>query len=359
MNRFVHPLIGWLEDNDDVPYNLASSSIPDYELSTDSSIEGGRELGHDHEIEDELIEKIYSFYEEDVYPVTTFGAQSANFLTLLTILEKGSNVIIEDPTYLPIQKIAESMGNEVRILKRKYEKDFKIDIEEIKDKFDDNTKAVVLTHPHNPSGLYSDVDEMKELHEFLLDNDAYLIVDEVFRDILDDAESTNSLGKNVIATNSLSKVYGMGGIRFGWTVTKDEELADNMYSTKLLSITSTSSISEMIALCELEKRDKILQRSKDISDRGKSIVKDWIKDNDYIHWKEPLGGIISFPKLDISCSTMKLAEKARDEGVLVSPGKYFTRTHRFKDHIRLTFGEDPDIIKTGLEKLSKVIDECR
>ncbi len=199
MNRFIHPLIGWLEDNDDVPYNLASSSIPDYELSTDSSIESGHELGHDHEIEDELIEKICSFYDEDVYPVTTFGAQSANFLTLLTILEKGSNVIIEDPTYLPIQKIAESMGNEVRILKRKYEEDFKIDIEEIKDKFDDNTKAVVLTNPHNPSGLYTDVKEMKELHDFLLDNDR-----KFFESLYN---FTKKIGKNIFNIQNFYSPY--------------------------------------------------------------------------------------------------------------------------------------------------------
>jgi len=359
MNQFEHPLIDWLVENEDISYNLASSSIPDYELSSGSIIEKGHLLGHDHEIEDEIVEKISSFYEKDVSPITTFGAQSANFLSLLTVLEKDSNVIIEDPTYLPIQKMAESMNNEVRILNRKYDNRFKIDIDELKEKIDENTRAVVLTNPHNPSGLYTEIEEMKELQNILMDNDAYLVVDEVFRDILNDTKSAISLGKNVISTNSLSKVYGMGGIRFGWTVTRDEKLAKNMDSTKLLSITSTSSISEKIALNEFRRKEEIIRRSRKIADQGKSVVKDWIEEENNVKWIEPSGGIISFPRLDISCDSIEFARHARDEGVLVSPGHYFTRTDRFDQNIRLTYGEDPDIIRKGLKKLSKVIDGCR
>ena len=171
MNRFKHPIIDWVIENEDIPYNSASSSIPEYELSVDCSIHKKHPLGYDHELEKEFIRLISSFYEDDVYPITNFGAQSANFLALLTVSDKKSNIIVEDPTYLQIQKIAES--------------------------------------------------------------------------------------------------------------------------------------------------------------------------------------------IDIEVSALKFAEMTRDEGVLVSPGQYFTRTDRFEDHIRFTFVEVPDIIKTGLEKLSKVIDGCR
>lgn len=359
MNRFKHPLIDWLIENEDILYNLASSSIPDYELSEDCSIQKSKLLGHDHELEEEFIGLISSFYEDDVYPITTFGAQSANFLALLTVLDKKSNIVVEDPTYLPIQKIAESMDIEVRIFNRRYEDEFKINIGKIKEKIDEDTKAVVMTNPHNPSGLYTDIEEFKEIQEFLMNNDAYLIVDEVFRDVLNGTDSAVYLGCNVISTNSLSKVYGMGGLRMGWTVTKDETLAENMDSTKLLSLTAISAVSLRIALCEMKKRKDILKRSKRISDEGRSIVKKWIMRTDNVEWIEPPGGIISFPKLDISCSAFKFAERARKEGVLISPGRYFTRTDKFEGHIRLTFGEDPDIIKTGLEKLSKVVDVCR
>lgn len=127
MNRFKHPLIDWLIENEDIPYNLASSSIPDYELSEECSIHKNHPLCHDHELEEEFIGLISSFYEDEVYLVTTFGAQSANFLALLTVSDKKSNIIVEDPIYLPIQKIAESMDMEVRIFNRKYEDKFKID----------------------------------------------------------------------------------------------------------------------------------------------------------------------------------------------------------------------------------------
>ncbi|MFW5927797.1 MAG: hypothetical protein ACOCSL_01245, partial [Thermoplasmatota archaeon] len=71
MNRFKHPLIDWLIENEDILYNLASSSIPDYELSEDCSIQKSKLLGHDHELEEEFIGLISSFYEDDIR--LTFG----------------------------------------------------------------------------------------------------------------------------------------------------------------------------------------------------------------------------------------------------------------------------------------------
>lgn len=88
MNRFKYPLIDWLIENEDIPYNLASSSIPDYELSVSCSIHKNKLLGHDHELEEEFIGLISSFYEDDIR--LTFGEDPD---IIKTGLEKLSKVI--------------------------------------------------------------------------------------------------------------------------------------------------------------------------------------------------------------------------------------------------------------------------
>ncbi len=360
---YEFPLIEWLSDKEDIDYNLASSTVPELTISdlTDG-VDNSSPLGYgDGSYTEELksrIARYYSLTKSDVSSALAPGAQSANYLSFKSLLGQDDHVIVEDPTYLPLQIVPDSLGCEVEILERRHEDGFKLDMETLKERFTSRTKLLVLSNPHNPSGVYLE-DQMKQVQQFLEDKDAYLLVDEIFRDFNEDSTSALSLGDNVIVTSSLSKVYGLGGLRMGWAASKNEELIQSVEGLKRFVYPSEPVLSKKLALDAMDDISTLVERAREMAEKGRALVEGWIKGTNSVEWVKPGPGIISFPRLNIDVTGEELAERAREEGILVSPGSYFTRRDmggNYDDHIRLTFGKEFGTVAQGVQKLSTVID---
>ncbi|MEF8874686.1 MAG: pyridoxal phosphate-dependent aminotransferase, partial [Candidatus Thermoplasmatota archaeon] len=260
MKELSFPLLGWLSDVDGVRHNLASSSVEAIGLSELGSLEEDMALGYpEDELEERLEEKIANTYESAVDIVLTAGAQAANSLICDSLLDNGDEVLVEDPAYTPLQTAPELKGAKVKSFKRKYEDGFEVDIEEIRERCSSDTRMIVITNPHNPSGVFQGPKKLRELGSFIEENDIYLLIDEIYRDFVEDGTSGVTISDNVIVTSSVSKIYGLGGLRLGWAVSEDEKLIDELKDVKSHLVPKNPTPTLKIGLKTFEERERLLK----------------------------------------------------------------------------------------------------
>lgn len=356
MNELSFPLLGWLTDLEGVRFNLASSSVKARSLSEWGSIGKDMVLGYpEDELEERVEKRIAKTYEADVYTAVTPGAQAANSLVFDVLLEQRDEVLVEDPAYTPLQTAPALKGAEVKYFKRRYEDGFELDIKKIKETCSSDTRMIVITNPHNPSGVFQRPKDLQELDSFIEENDIYLLVDEIYRDFVKGGRSSAFISNNVIVTSSLSKVYGLGGLRFGWAASKDEELIADIKTIKSHLCPNNPTITLEMGLKALEERDRYLSSARETADKGRSLARGWIKGTSEVEWVEPSPGIISFPRLKMDIDGEEFAKRAKEAGVLVAPGSYFSHDGDFDSHIRLTFGKDFTSVVQGFQQLSKIV----
>jgi len=232
-----------------------------------------------------------------------------------------------------------------------------LDIEALKNKITDNTKLIVITNLHNPSGILTSPEMIQTVAELAQEHDAFLFIDEMFLDVANTEQAPQSAFglDSVLVTASVSKVFGIGGLRTGWIIAP-KDIAKKCLLAKWQASVAAPYLSELIVAEVLSKARKILiERCKNIARQNFPIVEKWIKNNiDLIEWVPPTGGIMCFPQLtrDHSIDIVDFCNRLVNEnGVLVSPGKYFGTD----GHIRLTFMNQTDELNVGLNAIIEVL----
>ena len=169
----------WAKYHAGAKYNLANSGILGCDLNDLTiTLDDVAVNGANHEGYAPLKEMIATRY--DVAPeniVTSQGTSMANFLAMATIIERGDEVLIEQPTYDPFLGAAEYLGANVKRFARKFENDFQLDLDELKSLITPKTKLIVISNPHNPSGVNIDSNTLAQLGELATGVGAYILVD--------------------------------------------------------------------------------------------------------------------------------------------------------------------------------------
>jgi aspartate/methionine/tyrosine aminotransferase len=357
------PLFDWLVENmPKAKFDLANSSITgvrfeelnnliDIEIPDNFNIGKNDPFGA---IElRQTLAKIYNCNINNIIPST--GGSEANLIVFLAMLERGDGVIVEQPGYSPLWLVPEMLGAKVDFWQRRFEDGFKLDIESLKEKITKQTKLVVITNLHNPSGVLTGEREIKAVAEVVEENNAFLLVDEIFLDVANRPQKSAADFNSIVVTSSVSKVYGIGGLRTGWIVSSDD-IAKQCLQAKWQGTVASPYLSELISASALANaRDKLLQRCKDAAARNFPVVKDWIEAHERIlDWIAPDGGVLCFPKFVTSTDidSIMLGRKFIDEsGVLISPGKFFGSA----DHFRLTYMNPFEELKSALDAMSEIL----
>lgn len=356
MDRSTFSLRDFLRDNKNVEHDLASSSIRNTSIS-DSGIPksiSDIDIGYTDRYDRELEGKICDIYKGRTDTVVLPGAQISNSLIYLSLFKPGDEVLVESPNYSPLQSIPERIGLKTRTIPRTFEDEFKLNVDDIDRSITENTKALVITNPHNPSGIFMDKKEILNLQRYLKGEDILLVVDEIFRDFIGESSSAALSGDNVVITSSLSKIFGMGGLRIGWVVSQNQEVIEKIYRMKYHLNLLNSTLSEKAALDVFENQESLLKEVRGLAQRNLSMVKGWVTGSEYLEWVPPSSCIISFPRLKIDCDSYDFSKMALKQGVLVTPGLYFSDDDTWSKHIRLCYGIETDVLAVGLQKLSKV-----
>ncbi len=205
-------------------FNLAGSGVMDYPLRElparieDLEISGPGQYGYSP-LRERLAKKTGA---TDESIVVSIGTSMANFIALAALIERGDEVLIEQPTYQPMVQIAQWLGAHVRRFARPADKSFHVDLAELEREIRPTTKLIVLTNLHNPSSALIEEDDTRRIGALAARVGARVLVDEVYLETLFDRSwrSAFFLGDNFTVTSSLTKAYGLSGLRCGWILTQ-------------------------------------------------------------------------------------------------------------------------------------------
>ncbi|AHC52023.1 aspartate aminotransferase [Sulfolobus acidocaldarius SUSAZ] len=301
----------------------------------------------------ELISNMYSTSSDNV--IITNGGAEANYITILSVIKPGDHVLVEMPNYMQIPGLLKGLNAKIDYFWLREENGFRIDIEEINEKVTRGTKAIVITNPNNPTGMALSESEIKAIAEIAEDNKTWIIADEVYRGSEHEGNVRPSfidVYDKTISTNSMSKVYGLPGIRVGWVV-GNREIVDKMWSVKDYTSISPSVISQEIALSALMNKEKLQARSRDIAKRNMRLFEEVIRDVD-MKWIRPNATVLAFPKTPLK-DTYKFSEELFEKySVLVNPGECF----EMPGYLRIGLGsENTTYLREALTLFIKYLQE--
>ncbi len=350
------PYMEWAKTCSQARFNLATSgvaSVPINEFPVrieDIEITGAAEYGYG-----ELRERLAAKTGVPVECVAQAnGTSMANFLAMAACIEPGDEVLIEQPAYELLLNTARFLGAKVRRFARRFEDEFRIDPVEVRRNATSATRLIVLTNLHNPSGVLIADEVLREIGEIAREFRARVLVDEVY---LDAAFSLNPqtsfrLGPPFLVTNSLTKVYGLSGLRCGW-VLAEQTLARRIWRLNDLMDASHVHAAERMSVIALDHLDQFAARSKDLLETNRGLLDRFLDSQEKnIEVVRPAFGTIVFPRLRHGhakdfCTVLR----DRFETTVV-PGEFFEMPENF----RLGIGGDSKTLEAGLKQLGAALD---
>lgn len=290
--------------------------------------------------------------------VVTNGGAEANFTALWRLIQPGDEVVIVSPAYMQAHGLADGFGARVREVWLREEAGWQPDPAEIADAVNERTGLVVVTNPNNPTGaVLGDV-----AREALIDAadraGAWLLADEVYAGAeLDGRRTPSFFGAHprVVATGSLSKAYGLPGLRVGWTVAP-ETMAAELWSRTDYTTIAPGRLTDHLAALALgpEVRPKLIQRTRGMIHEGLARLTSWLDEAGIFTYRPPDAGAILYAHYDLPIDPDELAERLRaEQSVLIVPGTQFAMDR----YIRFGYGLLPAELEPALERMTNALAE--
>jgi len=351
-----------------VEYNLSESGV--LPLQLDELLDGEVERAHilaqrlwypSSDGSPKLREQIAKFYPNctpDNVTVTNGGSE-ANYLTLISLLEKGERLACMLPNYMQAWGLGNAYadGSDAFHLVSsgpEGNKRWTLDIDELKRAVTKKTKVILVTNPNNPTGAVLTEKEMEAVVETARKAKAWLVVDEIYRGAEYDGPTTPSFwGRydKVVATSGLSKAFAMPGLRLGWVVAPPKKIKQLWIHHDYLTLTPNV-LSDYLATIAMEpvKREALLTRTKNIVRKNLPMLEAWItKRGDLFNYTRPLAGAIAYFTYNSSIKPQALIDRLRvEESLLLVPANHFGMSHK---GIRTGYGYDIDKTLKGLTRL--------
>ena len=203
------------------------------------------------------------------------GTSFANHLAMAALLNPGDEVLIEQPVYDPLLSIAQYLRTTVKRFQRRAEQGFRIDIAELERQITPNTKLIVLTNLHNPSSALTDESTLRQIQDLAGKVGARVLVDEVYLEVASvmgtAVRPSFHLGPEFVVTTSLTKAYGLSGVRCGWIVA-EPELARKLWQLQDLYYATPPHIAERLSVIALQQLDQISARARSILSNNRVIL---------------------------------------------------------------------------------------
>ncbi len=346
--------IEWAKLSAGARFNLAASGVQGVPLSelpvklSDLELSAMGSYGYPPLLE--RLAKRYAVSTKNV--VSAIGTSMANYLAMSAVLEPGDEVMIEQPTYDPMVEIARYLGASIKRLPRRPDNEFQVRLEDLQKIISSKTRLIVLTNLHNPSGVLLDEDTLREIGEVAKSVGARVLVDEVYLDLLFDRPQRSAfhLGEHFMVTSSLTKAYGLSGLRCGWILAAPE-LAERMWHQNDLFGNIPAHITDRLSVIALDHLETIRARAKSLLEANWKLLDRFLAEHQELDVVRPLGGTIIFPRApggDGDAFCKHLREKYETSAV---PGRFFETPER----IRLGIGNPTAEVEEGLKRLNQAL----
>lgn len=350
-----------------VDYNLTKSCV---------SVISARELVDDEAVLDQLLSLPLGYPQTDgtpelrerianLYPgasadnvLVTTGAAQANYTAAMTLLNPGDEIVMLLPGYRQLWTVAEQVGFRVKPLLSSPEDGWRFDPQRIERGITDRTKMVVLCNPNNPTGQILNEQEREAVLGAARRVGAWILSDEVYSgtERLQGSETRSFWGsyERTLVTNSMSKTYGIPGVRIGWAAAP-AEVKDAMWENQDHLTISASMLGNRLASFALSQgvRDRLVSRARRRVRDGYQNLKSWVDENrEMFSLTPPAAGPIAFVRYRGNVKAAALVAKlVKEESTLVVPGQPFGADY----HVRIGFDVPRAYLYEGLERLRRVV----
>jgi len=312
----------------------------------------------------ELRENIAALYDGATTKniLVTTGAVEANYNTTCTLLNPDDEIVIMLPNYMQIWGIAQNQGFKIKTFHLLEENGWAPDLVELDKIVSKKTKLIAICNPNNPTGYILNENEMDSIIAIADRVNAWILADEVYMgaERLRDDETPSFYGRyeKVIAIGSLSKAYGLPGLRIGWVVAPTETIDDIWTRHEYTTISATMLSNKLAAIALSPKvRQRIIQRTRNFIRQGYPILQRWMNSHENIFSViPPQAAAIAFVRYNLDINSTEFAERLRKEkSVFIVPGDHFGMDKFF----RISFGLPPDYLTSGLDRIHELIMELK
>jgi aspartate/methionine/tyrosine aminotransferase len=346
----------WVKTSTAAAYNLANSGIKSYPLASlpvdfeRLQLTGPGAYGYRPLVE--ALARKCGVPNECV--ATALGTSGANHLALAVLLEPGDEVLIEHPGYPLLWEAASYHGADVKFFERRAEEKFAIDVDALRKLVTAKTKLIVLTNLHNPSCAVSSEATLREIGSL----GPRVLVDEVYLDLLFDQtpETSFKLGEHFLVTNSLTKVYGLSGLRCGWVLAAPE-IVKKIYRLNDLFGVNNPYVTDQISCVALEHLPEIAKWSREWLAKHRKIANDFLAVTPQLECEPLTVGTVIFPRVRVPRVPIpvdRLCQLLRQRyATVITPGHFFGAPER----VRIGIGGETAILEEGLARVGEALKE--
>lgn len=293
---------------------------------------------------------------DPVRVMVTHGSSEALFLAITYLTEPGDEVIVPSPCYPQLEIIAALRGARIVRWPLRPEEGFRPSLDELRRLVTRRTRVLVANFPHNPTGATLTGAQQAAVAALAEEAGAFLLWDGAFADLVYDpdhrAASYAAGGPRAVRLGTLSKAYGLPGMRIGWCLGPPDVLRGMVALRDYVTI-CLSPLVELVARRVVERADRLLDPRLAQARRNRDLVASWLRAHaPAVDGVLARGGVTVFPRLRGYESTDELCDQLLDRhGVLLLPGSCFG----MPAHVRLGFGGPTGALRDGLAALSELL----
>ena len=296
----------------------------------------------------------YTRGDADGILVTT-GAIEANFLLFNVLLEAGDHVVAPYPAYQQLFSVPRAIGCDVALWHVGPETNYRYDVDALERLVTPRTKVIVVNTPHNPTGAMLTPADAQRVYALAESVGATVIGDEAYRWLAvpgGDAFAPPffDLGERGVSVGTLSKPFGLPGLRIGW-IAGPPDLIQKCWGYRDYVSLSPGKLNDALAVLALKHKDKIVARNREIITENLQTANAFMAERrSFLSWTPPRGGLLALIKYDLPIDSLPLADKlATEYSVMLAPGSAFG----YERHLRLGIGQKPEIFREGLTLAGK------
>jgi hypothetical protein len=345
----------WAKRRPHPAYDLGRSDVV---ACTLADLPGAREAleltGRNDDGWEPLVQRVAARYGVGPDQVATAtGTSGANFLVCAALLRPGDDVLVERPAYDPLLAVPVMLGANLVRFERRFEDGFRLDLGRIAAALTPRTRLIVVTNPHNPTGVLTGADGLRALAALAERHGCYVLADEVYLDAVSGAAPVPAaaLSPRIVTTASLTKAYGLAGLRCGWALA-DTIICEEIRRARDLVDGTGSVLAERAAAIAFDGLAALAARARAILAPNFERFESFMAGQPALDWVVPAGGTVAFPRLRTTVSADAFADTLlREFETAVVPGRFFEAPA----HFRVALGIPGDVLERGLDAIGRAL----
>lgn len=286
----------------------------------------------------ETIARLYTSTDSGAI-VALAAAEEGIFAVESALLGPGDHAVVETPCYESALAVARSTGASVDVWRRSYDDGWTHDLDALERLLQPDTKLVYVNTPHNPTGTSMPRAVLERVVELCAERGAVLLCDEVYRELEHDPAArlpaACDLYERAVSLGSVSKTYGLPGLRTGWIACRDAAVREATIAVKLYTTICSSAPSELLAALALRHRERLVERNRALVRENLALADAFLAAHAArLDWVRPTASPIGFPRLRVPDTQAFCEQLAAGAGVLLLPGEVYD----VPGHVRFGLG---------------------